>query len=90
MNNKRTFLTPQSRTIHCLAHRPQHQPNGVLHLDVVFILLLQQTLGRAVVCAYTCCFPARVVPRWVGMVQLEVVVWVVASVEQGDAKGAKT
>ena len=88
--NKLTFLTSQSRTVHRLAHRPQHQPNGVFHLYVVFILLLQQTLGRAVVCSYTRRLPARVVPRWVGVVQLEVIVWVVAGVEQGDTKGAKT
>jgi hypothetical protein len=90
MNNRLTFLTSQSRTVHRLAHRPQHQPNGVFHLDVVFVLLLQQTLSRAVVCSYTRRLPARVIPRWVGVVQLEVVVRVVAGVEEGDAKGAET
>jgi hypothetical protein len=35
-------------------------------------------------------FPARVVARGIGLVQLETVEGVVANVEKGDAEGAET
>lgn len=85
-----TFLAPKCRTIHSLTHSPQHKPNRILHLDIIFILLLQQTLGSTVIGAYAGCFPAGVVPAGVGLVKLEVLVGIVAGVEEGYTKGTET
>jgi len=57
-----TLLAPQSRAVHRLAHRPEHKPDRILELDIVLVLLLEQTLRRAVVRADAGRLPARVVP----------------------------
>ena len=88
--SRRTLLAPQRRAVHRLAHHAQHEVDRAVHRDVVLVLLLQQALGRAVVRADARRLPARVVPRWVRVVQLELVVWVIARVEEGDTEWAKT
>lgn len=78
-----TLFAPKSRTIHRLAHHPQYKPDCLLDADVIFVLLLQQALCRAIVRPDACCFPPRVVARWVRMIQLKTVMWIIARIEQG-------
>lgn len=85
-----TFLAPQRRTIHRLAHRPHNKPNCLLHRDIVLILLLQQTLRGPVIRAHTRRLPSAVVPARIGVVQLELVMRVPAGVENRDAEGTET
>ena len=87
---KLTLLAPQRRAVHRLAHHAQHEVDRAVHRDVVLVLLLQQALSCAVVRTDARRLPARVVSRWVRVVQLELVVWVIAGVEERDAEWAKT
>lgn len=89
-SGRRTLFAVQRRAVHSLAHRPEHKANRILDLNIVFILLLQQALRRAVVRAYTRRLPAAIVARGVRVVQLELVVWVVAGIEKGNTEGAQT
>ena len=56
-----TLLAVESCAIHRLAHGPQHESNGILDLDIILVLLLEQALCRAVVCANAGRLPARVI-----------------------------
>lgn len=85
-----TFLAPQGGTVHGPAHHPQNESDGFVNTNVVFILLFEKALGGSIVRADTGCFPPGIVARGIGMVQLEAIVWVISSIEEGDAKGSET
>ena len=87
---RRTFLAPQRRAVHRLAHDLQDKLDRVFDRDVLLVLLLEQRRRRAVVRADTCRLPARVVPRRVGVVELELVMWVVTGIEERYTKWPKT
>lgn len=77
-----TFLATECRAVHRLAHDLEHELDRVLDRDVLFVVLLEQRGRRAVVRANARRLPPRVVPRRVGVVQLELVMWVVPGVQQ--------
>ena len=87
---RRTFLAPQRRAVHRLAHDLQDKLDRVFDRDVLLVLLLEQRRCRAVVRADTCRLPARVVPRRVGVVELELVVGIVTGIEEGDTERTET
>jgi len=85
-----TFLARQGRRVHRLAHDTDDERDRILDRDVVLVLLLEQTLCRAVVGPDACRLPTTVVAGWIGVVQLELVVGIVPSVQQRYTERTQT
>ena len=85
-----TFFASKRRTIHSLAHRLQDEPDCFFDCDLIFVILLQQTLCCTVVRADARRFPTGIVAGRIRVVELELVVRVPAGVEEGDAEWTKT
>ena len=66
--SSRTFVALHRRRVHRLAQHTRGETERILHRHVVFIILLQQTGGRAVVHADAYGLPTRVVPGRVRLV----------------------
>ena len=81
-DEKLTLLASQGGTVHGPAHHPQNEPDRLLDTNIVFVLLFEKTLGRPTVCADAGCFPSRIVPRRIRMVELEAIVWVISRIEE--------
>lgn len=58
MRGKRTFLAAEGGRVHSLAHHFDDECDGVLKVGIIFVVLLEETLSRAIVRPDACCFPA--------------------------------
>jgi hypothetical protein len=72
----------QRGAVHAFAQNFDGKLQAGAHVDVIFIILLQDALRRLVICPDGGSFPTAVVARWVRLEQLETKVLIPASDEK--------
>lgn len=87
---QQTFLRVQRGSIHRLAERLHSQLKRCVQIHIIFVLLSEQTLGRAVVGTDAAGLPSGIVARRIRSVQLEFIHRVPTSKQEADAKGTQS
>lgn len=90
MENLLTLLTGQFRRVHRLAQHFDRHTTCLLQVALFLVVLLQQALRACIVCAHARSLPSAVIPTWITLVKLELSLWVVASIYEGNAKRSET
>jgi hypothetical protein len=85
-----TLLAAELGRIHGLAEHLDCKPTRLLEVALLLVVLLQQALGRGVVCTDTRRLPAAVVATRVALVELELALGVPARVDEGHSKRPET
>jgi hypothetical protein len=86
----RTLLAAELGGVHGLAEHLDCEPTRLFQVALLLVVLLQQALGRGIVCTDACRLPAAVVATGVALVELELSLGVPSGVDEGHAKGPQT
>jgi hypothetical protein len=77
-----TFLTAEGGAVHGFTEDFDGECAGLLQRHVILVILFQETLRRGIIGADGRGFPASVIARWIGLVELEPMDIVVPSIQK--------
>ena len=87
---KRTLLAAEVCGVHSLAQDLDSQTAGLSQRALISVILLEQTLSTGIVGTDTGSLPAAVVATGIALVELELALVVVTSVDERNTEGTKT
>ena len=77
-----TLFTAEGGTVHGFAENFDGEGTGLFQCHVIFVILLQETLGRSIISADGRGFPASIIARGIRLVELEAMDIIVASIQE--------